>query len=79
MYHDWSLQALYPKNAAEWDRDIARLEELIQAFKEDVRLLSHENARETLRKAVDTEEEISVLTRRLGSYFHQRYCCISSN
>ncbi|MBR7162167.1 MAG: peptidase M3, partial [Clostridia bacterium] len=72
MYHDWSLQALYPKNAAEWDRDIARLEELIQAFKEDVRLLSHENARETLRKAVDTEEEISVLTRRLGSYFHLR-------
>ncbi len=73
MYNEWSLDAFYHgTDDPALTRDLARLEELIGQFKETVAALSMEDVRNSLRKTVGIEEEMSVLARKLGGYFSLR-------
>ena len=73
MYNEWSLNDLYHgTNDPALENDMKRLELLIDEFKDSVSALSCENARESLKRTVCIEEEMSVLARKLGSYFNLR-------
>ena len=73
MYNEWSLHAFYNGiHDPELEKDISRLEAVIQEFKTAVASLSKEYPRGCLRRAVEIEEEMSVLIRKLGGYFHLR-------
>ena len=73
MYNEWSLRAFYNGiHDPELEKDISRLEAVIQEFKTAVASLSKEDPRGCLRRAVEIEEEMSVLIRKLGGYFHLR-------
>ncbi|MBQ2988811.1 MAG: M3 family oligoendopeptidase [Clostridia bacterium] len=73
MYQEWSLQDFYSgTDDPALENDMARLEELIAQFKAAVAALSPANARESLKRTVAVEEEMSVLARKLGSYFNLR-------
>ncbi|MBQ3489616.1 MAG: M3 family oligoendopeptidase, partial [Clostridia bacterium] len=51
---------------------MAHLAEVIGKFKASVSELSKEDIRASLRRTVEIEEEMSVLARKLGSYFNLR-------
>jgi len=73
MYNEWSLEAFYHgTNDPALEKDMAHLAELIDKFKTAVAELSLEDTRASLRKTIEIEEEMSVLTRKLGSYFNLR-------
>ena len=73
MYNEWSLSAFYlGTDDPSLEKDMARLEELIGKFKLAVNALSHSDLQRSLHNTVEIEEEISVLARKLGSYFNLR-------
>ncbi len=73
MYNEWSLQAFYRgTDDPALENDMARLEELIGNFKASVAALSPSDVRASLRRTIAIEEEMSVLARKLGGYFHLR-------
>ena len=73
MYNEWSLSAFYlGTDDPALEKDMARLEELIGKFKLAVNALSHSELQSSLHNTVEIEEEISVLARKLGSYFNLR-------
>ncbi len=73
MYNEWSLHAFYNGiHDPELEKDISRLESVIREFRSAVASLSKEDARGCLRRTVEIEEEMSVLIRKLGGYFHLR-------
>ena len=73
MYNEWSLSAFYlGTDDPSLEKDMARLEELIGKFKLTVNALSHSDLQRSLHNTVEIEEEISVLARKLGSYFNLR-------
>ena len=73
MYQNWSLDAFYHENIdASLENDMERLKESIVNFKESVRLLSLENVRASLRKAMEAQEKTTVLSRHIGAYLHLR-------
>ena len=73
MYNEWSLHAFYlGTDDPALAKDMARMEELIGNFKEAVAVLSLDDARASLRKTIAIEEEMSVLSRKLGGYFSLR-------
>ena len=78
MYNEWSLQDFYlGTNDPALENDMNRLEELIMEFKKAVAALSQTDVRTSLRKTIEIEEEMSVLARKLGSYFNLRRCAHS--
>ena len=73
MYNEWSLNAFYlGTDDPALEKDMARLEELIDQFKTAVSELSHSDLQTSLHHAIEIEEEISVLARKLGGYFNLR-------
>jgi oligoendopeptidase F len=73
MYNEWSLTDLYRGiDDPVLENDMALLEKRIGNFKAAVASLSSDDARNCLHKTIVIEEEISVLARRLGSYFNLR-------
>ncbi len=73
MYNEWSLQDFYlGTEDPALENDMARLEELIFKFKASVAALSPSDIQTSLRRTVEIEEEISVLARKLSSYFNLR-------
>ena len=73
MYNEWSLNAFYlGTDDPALEKDMARLEELIDQFKTAVSELSHSDLQASLHHAIEIEEEISVLARKLGGYFNLR-------
>jgi pepF/M3 family oligoendopeptidase len=73
MYNEWSLSAFYlGTDDPSLEKDMARLEELIGKFRLAVNALSHSDLQKSLHNTVEIEEEISVLARKLGSYFNLR-------
>ena len=73
MYNEWSLNAFYSgTDDPALEKDMAHLAELIQKFKGSVAELSDKDIRASLRRTVEIEEEMSVLARKLSSYFHLR-------
>ena len=73
MYNEWSLSAFYlGTDDPALEKNMARLEELIGKFKLAVNALSHSELQSSLHNTVEIEEEISVLARKLGSYFNLR-------
>lgn len=73
MYNEWSLNEFYCGiTDPALEKDIARLETVINEFKAAVVALSKEDPRQSLRRTIEIEEEMSVLIRKLGGYFHLR-------
>ena len=73
MYNEWSLEAFYHGiNDPALENDMARLAEAIENFKQIAHDLGKGNAREELCRVIGIEEEMTVLTRRLGGYFSLR-------
>ena len=73
MYNEWSLNAFYlGTDDPALEKDMARLEELIDQFKTAVSELSHSDLQTSLHHAIEIEEELSVLARKLGGYFNLR-------
>ena len=73
MYNEWSLQDFYHgTDDPALEKDMNRLETLIAEFKTAVDSLSSADVRTSLRRTVGIEEEMSVLARKLGSYFNLR-------
>ena len=73
MYNEWSLNAFYlGTDDPALEKDMARLEELIDKFKTSVSALSRSNLQASLHQTIEIQEEISVLVRKLGSYFNLR-------
>jgi oligoendopeptidase F len=73
MYNEWSLDIFYkgaddPKLAS----DIARLEAAIKEYSDAVAALDANDARATLRRAIEIEEEVTVLFSRIAGYFSLR-------
>ena len=73
MYNEWNLNVFYngiddPALAA----DMEKLEKLVESYKEMVANLTMDDPRATLRKVLETKEEMSTTTRRLGGYFSLR-------
>ncbi len=80
MYNEWSLNDFYNGiHDPVLGKDISRLEEVIREFKNAVASLDKEAPRESLRHAIVIEEEMSVLIRKLGGYFHLRRSVNSSD
>ena len=80
MYNEWSLNEFYHGiTDPELEKDIARLETVISEFKAAVASLSKEEPLRSLRRTIEIEEEMSVLIRKLGGYFHLRRCVNSSD
>ena len=80
MYNEWSLNDFYNGiHDPVLGKDISRLEEVIREFKNAVASLNKEAPRESLRHAIVIEEEMSVLIRKLGGYFHLRRSVNSSD
>ena len=73
MYNEWSLDIFYKGiDDPALQADMQKLEELVAAYKEMVASLTMDDPRATLRKVMETKEELAVLTRRLGGYFSLR-------
>ena len=73
MYNEWNLNVFYkgiddPALAA----DMEKLEKLVASYKEMIASLSMDDPKATLRKVIETKEEMSTTTRRLGGYFSLR-------
>ena len=80
MYNEWSLKEFYCGIAdPALEKDIDRLETVINEFKSAVGSLSKEDPRKSLRRTIELEEEMSVLIRKLGGYFHLRRSTNSSD
>ena len=80
MYNEWSLNDFYNGiHDPVLGKDISSLEEVIREFKNAVASLNKEAPRESLRHAIVIEEEMSVLIRKLGGYFHLRRSVNSSD
>ena len=80
MYNEWSLNEFYHGiTDPELEKDIARLETVISEFKAAVDSLSKEEPLRSLRRTIEIEEEMSVLIRKLGGYFHLRRSTNSSD
>ncbi|MBR6522167.1 MAG: M3 family oligoendopeptidase [Oscillospiraceae bacterium] len=73
MYNEWSLDVLYKGiEDPALSVDMARLEELIAAYKQAVGELDAANAAASLKKVILVREEMTVLVRRLAGYFSLR-------
>ena len=73
MYNEWSLDAFYHGiTDPSLEKDMQTLSELIDQFKTSIAELSTENIQTSLRKTIEIEEEMSVLARKLISYFNLR-------
>lgn len=73
MYNEWSLNEFYQGiTDPALEKDISRLETVIKDFKDAVASLPKENSLQNLRKTMEIEEEMALLARKLGGYFHLR-------
>ena len=80
MYNEWSLDVLYKGiNDPALQADMSRLEAVVVEYKEAVAALDAANAAATIRKVIDVAEEMSLLNRRMGGYFHLRKSTNSSD
>ncbi|MBR4888007.1 MAG: peptidase M3 [Clostridia bacterium] len=73
MYNEWSLDVLYKGTSdPALQADMTRLEEVIAAYKAAVNALDSAAPAASLRKVVEINEEMTVLTRRLAGFFSLR-------
>jgi len=73
MYNEWSLDVLYKGiDDPELAEGMARLEELIAAYKLAVAELDAADAAASIKKVITIREEMTVLIRRLAGYFSLR-------
>ncbi len=73
MYNEWSLDIFYKGiDDTALQSDMQKLEELVGSYKEMVATLTMDDPRATLRRVMETKEELAILTRRLGGYFSLR-------
>ena len=80
MYNEWSLDVLYTGiDDPALQADMNRLEEKTAAYKQQIASLGSEDPRTTLRSVIEAKEELTVLSRRLGSYFSLRRSANSSD
>lgn len=80
MYNEWSLDVLYKGiDDPALQTDLSRLEAVVEEYKEAVAALDAANATATIRKVIDVAEEMSLLNRRMGGYFHLRKSTNSSD
>lgn len=73
MYQEWSLDVLYKGiDDPALQEDMKKFEEVIAAYKQMVASLPKEASGAALRQVIETKETLTVLTRRLASYFSLR-------
>ena len=73
MYNEWSLDVLYKGiDDPALAEGMARLEELIAAYKQAVAELDAADAAASIKKVILIREEMTVLIRRLAGYFSLR-------
>ncbi len=73
MYNEWSLDVFYKGiDDPALSTDMARLEAGIKEYADAVAALDVNNARATLRRAVEIEEEVTTLFSRIAGYFSLR-------
>ena len=73
MYQEWSLNVLYQGiGAPKLQADLQQLETVIAAYKQAVGALDAAQPAASLRAVVEVSEEMTLLTRRLMSYFSLR-------
>jgi len=73
MYNEWSLDVFYKGiDDPELAEGMARLEELIAAYKLAVAELDAADAAASIKKVITIREEMTVLIRRLAGYFSLR-------
>ena len=73
MYNEWSLDVFYKGiDDPALQSDMQKLEELVAAYKEMIASLTMDDPKATLRRVIETKEELAVLTRKLGGYFSLR-------
>ena len=73
MYNEWSLNVLYKGiDDPALQADMTRLGEVIDAYKAAVNALNADDATASLRKVVEINEEMTVLSRRLAGFFSLR-------
>ncbi len=73
MYNEWSLDVLYRgTDDPKLSEDMKKLEALITEFKAKVGGLTYDDPIKSLREITVLDEELSVLIRRLASYFALR-------
>ena len=73
MYNEWNLDALYKGvDDPKIQSDLARLEEVIALYKKTTAELDPAKPAESIRTALLVNEELSVLVRRLSTFFSLR-------
>ncbi len=73
MYNEWSLDVFYKGiDDPALQSDMQKLENLVASYKEMIASLDMDDPRAALRRVMETKEELSTLTRRLGGYFSLR-------
>ena len=73
MYNEWSLDVFYKGiDDPALQSDMQKLETMVAGYKEMIASLTMDDPRATLHRVMETKEEMSVLTRRLGGYFSLR-------
>ena len=80
MSNEWSLDALYKGiNDPAIDEDIAKLTDTVAEYKKVIAVISCDDPRATLRTVMEIKERVSLLVRRLGSFFSLRRATNSSD
>ena len=73
LYNEWNLDVFYKGiNDPALSADMEKLEKLVESYKEMIASLTMDDPKATLRKVIETKEEMAVTTRRLGGYFSMR-------
>lgn len=73
MYQEWTLDPLYRGIAdPQLSKDMERLAEVTEEYKDAVAQLNKADAVRTLRRVIDISEEMTVLSYRLSAYFGLR-------